>query len=102
MQAAFGLEPLAGEAQVDVAGGDMHSAEGEVARLPDLDAEVVGGEHGSADMVGADVVNLPALDDGEGNVFTWANFRWKSERLPGHFSADINTIIHHLPQVNQN
>ncbi len=63
MQAAFGLEPLAWEAQVDAACGDMDAAEGEIGGLPDLDAEVVRREDGSADVVGADIVDLPALHD---------------------------------------
>jgi len=40
----------------------MHPAEGQVARLPDLDAEIVGGKDRAADMVGADEVDLPIND----------------------------------------
>ncbi len=51
MQAAFGLEPLAGEAEVDAAGGGVDAAEGEIRGLPDLDPEVVGGEDRISDLL---------------------------------------------------
>ena len=54
MQTAFGLEPLPGEAQVDPSRRNMDAAERQVGGLPDLDAEVVGGEDGAADVAGRD------------------------------------------------
>ena len=52
-----------GEAEVYSAGGHMHPAEGQVGGLPHFHSEVVGGKHGSPDMVGADEEDLAALDD---------------------------------------
>jgi hypothetical protein len=72
VEAALGLEPLPGEAQVErvgaiagEGGGDVHAPDGQVGRLPDLKASAVGREDRPADMVGADVVDRPVLDDGD-------------------------------------
>ncbi len=62
MEAGFGLEPLAGESEIDVgAGGGVDAAEGQIAGLPDLDACAVGGKHRPPDGIGADVERLPDI-----------------------------------------
>ncbi len=67
MEAGFGLEPLAGEAQVDcVARCCVDAAEGQVCGLPDFGACGVGREQGPSDVVGSDEVDLPGLDHGDG------------------------------------
>ena len=74
VEAALKLEPLAGEAQVNAAGGGMHTAEWQIRRLPDLHAQIVGGKDGTAasrasamrcqatDLVGADAENLTSFN----------------------------------------
>lgn len=59
------LEPLAGEAEVDIwARARMHPAEGEIRCLPHHHARDVSGEDGPSDMVTPDIVNLACLDHG--------------------------------------
>ena len=69
MEAGFGLEPLAGEAQVDGgAGGGSDAAEGEVACGPDLGAARVGSEDGAADMIRPYKRRHAAFDHREGGA----------------------------------
>ena len=64
MESCLSLEPLAGEAQVDVgAGCGTHPAEGQVSGLPDHVAGAVGGEDRTADVVGAHGVEGAVLED---------------------------------------
>jgi hypothetical protein len=69
VQACFGLEPLAGEAQVDgAAGGDPHPAEGEVAGGPDDGAVCVRRIRGPPYVVSAHIADHPALDHRDGRA----------------------------------
>jgi hypothetical protein len=76
VQAGFGLEPLAGEAQVDGgAGGGAHATERQVGCGPDLDAGCVGAEDRAADLVGADEGGDATFDHGEGGRLGRSNTR---------------------------
>ena len=67
MEAAFGLEPLAGEAVGgEVAGGGVDPAEGGVGGLPDLCARRIGREDGSANVVGPHIIDRAAFDQRDG------------------------------------
>ncbi len=63
VQAGFGLEPLAGEAQRGVgAGGCVHATEGEVGGIPHLHPRIVCRKDGPPNVVGADKVQRAVLD----------------------------------------
>ena len=65
MHAGFGLEPLAGEVRLKgVSGCGSDAAEGKVAGGPDFHARIVAGIDWPADVVGADVADDAAFDDG--------------------------------------
>ena len=65
VESGFGLEPLAGEAEVGVVSGRCpHAAEGEVAGLPDHRAQIIRRKHRPPDVVGPDKIHLPRFNDG--------------------------------------